>query len=118
MKKLTYYYKNGYNFDLVERNEDFGIYVQYKTQPSKSNTYEVIFIKKFGEREIFGNKVEPCEASPSNEEWGKLGKTVIGLDRAREVMAEMEREKKESAKKYEEMVAKTGRRAFEKKVKN
>jgi len=84
------YGKNSYRFSLIERNEDFAIYRQmFHDEDYESNTFEVFRVKKNKADTVFGKKYPARESVPSNEEWGVLGFTIIGLDKAKLKMAEL-----------------------------
>jgi hypothetical protein len=74
MKQLTSYTKNGYDFELLTRKGNVGVFCG-SPKVGTIKTWEVIIIKSHNGREIAGNYFPPAEFPPSNEEWGSKGWT-------------------------------------------
>jgi len=58
--------KHGFNMRQIKRTENSVIY-------SKAGGYEVMVVRKHNGYELGGQKVEPAEFLPNNEEFGRLG---------------------------------------------
>jgi len=74
MKKLdNYIRKNGFDYELVERNDNVAIYKQVDNTLSQQMivSYEVFIIKTRKEGRIGDNIIEAGEIFPSNESFGK-----------------------------------------------
>lgn len=78
------YRKNGYEFNLIERNGDVAIYEQIEPITQRRVAYEVFEVMKYPERVIAGQTVIAREGTPSNEMWGQFGFTIWSLDDARQ----------------------------------
>jgi hypothetical protein len=84
-KPLPLTLKNyGHEMVQIKRTDVAAIY-------SKGHGFEVILIQKHDGYEIAGNKVEPAEHFPKNEDWGKSGWYYIG-PKARQLADEKYRE--------------------------
>jgi hypothetical protein len=88
------YFKNGYQFNQVDRTGDVAIYSQ--SLDSKIIAYEVFKVQKLKERHINGGKIEAREACPSNEQWGTRGWTYWNLDDAMAKAAILQPESKKN----------------------
>ena len=75
MKKLQQHQrKNGYDYELIERNDKVAIYKQienYKQDNEWTIAYEVFIIRTRKDRKIKDNFIEGGEIFPSNEDFGK-----------------------------------------------
>jgi len=87
MRKLQQHQrKNGYDYELIERDEKFAIYRQidsYKEECEMTIAYEVFIIRSRKDRKIKGNFIEGGEVFPSNEDFGKYAwcySTFCGTD--------------------------------------
>lgn len=72
------FYKKGFDFEQVKRNQNFAIYKRTKSPQNWS--YEVIKILRgngFSIKDKNGKEVkfEPSESFPSSEQWGTYGFT-------------------------------------------
>ena len=65
--------KNQFDYELVERNENFAIYKQLSDNLTIS--FEVFKIKNNKETKIGDNIIEAGEAFPGNEDFGKIAWT-------------------------------------------
>jgi len=74
-KPLAQYKKNGFQWELVTRQSDVGLF-QHRSQ------YEVILIQSHNGREIAGVNFPPAEYPPSNEQWGSKGWSFSNIDDA------------------------------------
>lgn len=74
MRTLETYYKNGYNFSLNTRCDDFAVF-RGMHKITGHETYETIIIQSHNGREIHGTYCPPAEYPPSNEQWGSKGWT-------------------------------------------
>lgn len=83
------YRKNGFHYELVEREGILAIYKQRLRPGVGGLGYEVIRIKQLDAVHLFGRDVEAHEAAPSNEEWGREGWTYPTLEAARAKVAEL-----------------------------
>jgi acetoacetate decarboxylase len=75
MKKLEQHQrKNGFDYELVERNDKAAIYKQVENYGENNEyivAYEVFLIKIRKDKSIVGNFIEGGEIFPSNEDFGK-----------------------------------------------
>jgi len=67
--------KNGYDYYLVERNENYAVYKQ-TDETNDIYAFEVFKIKNRKETEIKGRKIEAGEVFPGNEEFGKTAWSI------------------------------------------
>lgn len=83
MKQLSNNYrKNGYEFNIVQRNGDVAIYSQHSQETGQIIYYETFIVQKNKERTIAGKLIPSSESSPSNEQWGSEGYTTTNLESA------------------------------------
>jgi hypothetical protein len=76
MKKLEKYYKNGYDFTLIHREEDLAIALG-KSRLTGRDNWEVIKVQSHNGIQMGENWVEACEYNPSNKKWGIQGWTAM-----------------------------------------
>jgi hypothetical protein len=77
----TSFRRDGFDYRQIQRTGDVAIFEQSK--PGVKPTWlEVVIIRRHGEREVFGKRVEPMEAYPGSEQWGTYGWTFRGSMRA------------------------------------
>jgi len=83
MKQLpTELRKNGFNYKLVCRTDRKAVYCQYVN--TNLQYYEVFIIRKHGDIEIAGNKLEAAEQYPGDNDFGKTAWTCQTLEKAME----------------------------------
>jgi hypothetical protein len=94
MKQLeATYTKNGYNHEIVWRDEDYAITKLTDTDTGRFSCYEAFKVKKRKPSTIKGKIIEGGETTPCNEEWGKTGYTVMTLEKAQIKINELKNRK-------------------------
>ena len=86
MNNLKYYKRNGYEFQIVQRNGDVCRAVGRK---GKIETHEVFIVQHNPERVMGGKNISASESPPGNEQWGRKGWTYTGENQAIEKFAEL-----------------------------
>ncbi len=84
MQKLTKYKSSGYEYNLMERRGNVGIFKEYK-----HDSYEVIIIQSHNGLEFNGVKTAPTEYPPGKNQWGSKGWTFRERDAAYEKFIEL-----------------------------
>lgn len=74
-KPLTQYKKNGFQWNIVTRQADVGL---FQCGPF----FEVIMIQSHNGREIGGVNFPPAEYAPSNNQWGSKGWSFSNVEDA------------------------------------
>lgn len=83
MKTLpTKYYKNGYNHEIVYRENDIIISKLTSNENDRILCFEVFKVKIQKPSNFFNTLTEEVEGTPSNEDWGRLGFTVHTMEQA------------------------------------
>lgn len=89
MERLkTFFTKNGYTYRQIDRTEHAAIYQQ--STGKETYGYEVIEIEVLEPGERFGKMYPERENYPPSEKWGTLGWTVGTIERANQLMQEIE----------------------------
>lgn len=70
------YKKNGYNHEVIFRENDYIISKLTSFESGRFICYEAFKVRKNKSVEILGSVIEEKETSPSNEEWGTYGYSV------------------------------------------
>lgn len=71
----TSFRRDGFDYRQIQRIGDVAIFEQSK--PSLTSTwFEVVIIRRYDEREVFGKRVEPMEGYPGSSQWGTHGWTL------------------------------------------
>ena len=76
------YKKNGYQHEIVFRDEVYAITKLTSMEDGRFICYEVFKIKKSNTFTIKGSIIEAREATPPNEAWGRDGYSVRTLEDA------------------------------------
>lgn len=97
MKTLTSYKKNGFDFTLIKRIENIGLFCGVKPGSNFAN-WEVIKIKSHDGISIGGNDLPAAEYAPSNNEWGMMGWTFTRSEPAMEKIQQLLEAEKNQAK--------------------
>ena len=84
MKKLTQYAKNGYDFKIIQRENNFAI-AKGESRISSAINWEVIEIQSHNGLTMGGVFMPAAEFPPSNEQFGIKGWTVTSEERALEL---------------------------------
>lgn len=71
--------KVGFRFKQIVREGDLAIFHKTHLSPAHDGGFEVVIIGRHDGYEIAGNKIEPAETYPSNEQWGVKGWTYADL---------------------------------------
>ncbi len=73
--------RKGFRFNQLHREGDFAIFHRVDESGDKPRDagFEVVVIARHDGYEIAGNKIEPSEVYPSNEQWGSMGWTYRDL---------------------------------------
>jgi len=83
MKQLpTNYRKNGYNHEVVYRENDLIISKMTSIESGRFLCYEVFKVKIQKPGDFFKTLTEEVEGTPSNEDWGNTGFSVHTLTEA------------------------------------
>ena len=82
------YKKDGFNFELIERNGNVAIYKQSKPDYVSVNYETVIIRKRKTDNDFVGTKAGD-EYLPSTSEWGMYGWSYRTLEQAREKMSKI-----------------------------
>lgn len=90
MKALGNFNKNGFYYELVEREGNLAIYKQRQRPGVGFLAYELIRVRTLPAGVLFGQTVEAREACPRNEDWGKFGWTFPTLEAARQKMRDLQ----------------------------
>lgn len=77
------YNKNGFAYELVDRQGDVAIYSQTLPETGKIIAYEVFEVMKNKEREIAGKIIGAGESVPNIKQWGAYAFTVYDLEAAK-----------------------------------
>jgi hypothetical protein len=81
MKELTEYAKNGYDYQIIRRENNLAIAVG-KSRISNSINWEVIKIQSHNGMIMAGVHMPPAEFPPSNNQWGIKGWTALNEEQA------------------------------------
>jgi len=87
MKVLKQYKKNGFSFDIIERDGEFAI--AKGVRGSGVVSFEVITIRQHNGLNFGDRTTEPAEYPPSNTEWGSKGWTYRSIEMARDKFYEL-----------------------------
>lgn len=83
MKTLpTKYKKNGYNHEIVYRENNTVISKLTSDESDRILCYEVFKVKIQKPSNFFKTLTEEVETTPSNEDWGTMGFTVHTMEQA------------------------------------
>jgi len=85
MKKLTQYAKNGYDFKIIQRENNFAI-ARGESRISSAINWEVIEIQSHNGLTMRGVFIPPAEFAPSNEQFGIKGWTASNEEQAKEIL--------------------------------
>jgi hypothetical protein len=84
MKPLFKYYKNGYDFTVIERHGDIAL-AHGMSRISTSENWEIFEVQSHQGRDINGSHVEPAEFVPSDRQWGIKGWTALNKRQAYQI---------------------------------
>jgi len=85
MKKLTEYAKNGYDYKIIQRENNFAI-ARGESRISSAINWEVIEIQSHNGLTMGGVFMPPAEFPPSNEQFGIKGWTASNKEQAKEIL--------------------------------
>jgi hypothetical protein len=84
MKKLTQYAKNGYDYKIIQRENNFAI-ARGESRISSAINWEVIEIQSHNGLTMGGVFMPATEFAPSNNQWGIKGWTASNEQQAQEI---------------------------------
>ena len=84
MKKLTQYAKNGYDFKIIQRENNFAI-ARGESRISSAINWEVIEIQSHNGLTMGGVFMPATEFAPTNNQWGSKGWTALNEQHAQEI---------------------------------
>lgn len=87
MKKINEYSKNGYDFKIVQRQDNLVI-SSGKSRKHGSQNWEVVEIQSHNGLTIGGVSIPPSEFIPRNEQWGTKGWSFATEEKAFEFFNE------------------------------
>jgi len=92
MKELIEYAKNGYDYQIIRRENNLAIAVG-KSRISNSINWEVIKIQSHNGMTMAGVYMPPAEFPPSNNQWGVKGWTALNEKHAEEIFNKLNNQK-------------------------
>jgi len=84
MKQLTEYAKNGYDYKIIQRENNFAI-ARGESRISSAINWEVIEIQSHNGLTMGGVFMPATEFAPSNNQWGIKGWTASNEEQAKEI---------------------------------